>query len=124
MLISDMSKLELSTAADLKIKFGTNIRTGVVSAFFFGRRGFFLASVWHAHVQTATAISFSAQTVTINGGFGEHTKDVEEIGYDYLVLASGSNPRRLPVIDDQGEKENVFTLRGVKDTKRIDESKK
>jgi hypothetical protein len=128
MLLSDVSKLELSTAADLKIKFGTNIRTGVVSTFsFLGFCPCLSVAYPHPHPQMATAVSLSAQTVTINGGFGEHPKDFEEIEYDYLVLASGSNPRRLPIDGaqepSQGGKENVFTLRGVKDAKQIDGGK-
>lgn len=75
--------------------------------------------------QTVTQVSLSAQTVTVNSGFGTQPKDIEEIAYEHLVLAPGAFPRRLPIDGAQdpseGGKENIFTLRGVADVKRIDE---
>jgi NADPH-dependent 2,4-dienoyl-CoA reductase/sulfur reductase-like enzyme/nitrite reductase/ring-hydroxylating ferredoxin subunit len=67
-LITESSKIELRTAADLKIKYGTNIRTGV----------------------TVTSIDPAKKFVTLDSG-----KDT--IPYDTLILAPGGIPRRLPV---------------------------
>ncbi|KAK0204677.1 hypothetical protein DFS33DRAFT_1321953 [Desarmillaria ectypa] len=66
-LITDPSKLEWKNAAELKIKFGTNVRTGV----------------------TVTSIDFPNRKVIIDG------KD--SLIYDKLVLATGGTPRRLPI---------------------------
>ncbi|SJL00039.1 related to rhodocoxin reductase [Armillaria ostoyae] len=66
-LITDPSKLEWKNAAELKVKFGTNVRTGV----------------------TVTSIDFPNRKVIIDG------KD--SLIYDKLVLATGGIPRRLPI---------------------------
>ncbi|KAI0050440.1 flavoprotein [Auriscalpium vulgare] len=67
-LITDASKLEWRTAADLKIKYGTALRTGV----------------------TVTSVDADAKEVTLDEG-------KEVINYDTLILASGGLPRRLPI---------------------------
>ncbi|PFH53119.1 hypothetical protein AMATHDRAFT_138458 [Amanita thiersii Skay4041] len=67
-LTTDASKIEWRTAADLKIKYGANIRLGV----------------------EVTSVDFQAKEVTIDGG-----KDT--LRYDKLILATGSTPRRLPI---------------------------
>jgi NADPH-dependent 2,4-dienoyl-CoA reductase/sulfur reductase-like enzyme/nitrite reductase/ring-hydroxylating ferredoxin subunit len=91
-LNTDASKVEWKSAADLKIKYGTNIRTGV----------------------TVTSLSIPSKTLTL-----ANTK--EKIPYDTLVLATGADPRRLLVPGaEEGKFGNVFTLRGIKDSKAID----
>ncbi|KAI9512976.1 flavoprotein [Russula earlei] len=67
-LITDASKLEWRTPADLKIKYGTTLRIGT----------------------TVTSVDTSNKTVTIENG-------KEILPYDTLILASGSVPRRLPI---------------------------
>ncbi|KAH7912323.1 hypothetical protein BJ138DRAFT_1134802 [Hygrophoropsis aurantiaca] len=67
-LITDPSKIEWRTAADLKIKYGTTLRIGV----------------------TVTSIDTAAKQVVLDGG-------KESIPYDKLILAPGGTPRRLPV---------------------------
>ncbi|KAI0261514.1 flavoprotein [Gloeopeniophorella convolvens] len=67
-LITDASKLEWRTPADLKIKFGTTLRVNT----------------------TVTTVDTSAKTVTLDDG-------KETIPYDSLILASGGLPRRLPI---------------------------
>ncbi|KIM84275.1 hypothetical protein PILCRDRAFT_818616 [Piloderma croceum F 1598] len=67
-LTTDVSKVELRTAADLKIKYGTNLRIGV----------------------TVTSITPSKKTVTLDSG-------KETLSYDTLILAPGGTPRRLPI---------------------------
>ncbi|KIJ14286.1 hypothetical protein PAXINDRAFT_12937 [Paxillus involutus ATCC 200175] len=67
-LITDASKLEWRTAADLKIKYGTTLRFGV----------------------TVTSIDTSSKQVVVDGG-------KESIAYDKLILAMGGTPRRLTV---------------------------
>lgn len=65
-LITDSSKLEWRTAADLKIKYGTTLRTGV----------------------TVTSVDTSSNLVVFDGG-------KESISYETLILAMGGTPRRL-----------------------------
>ncbi|KAI0292136.1 flavoprotein [Russula brevipes] len=67
-LITDASKLEWRTPADLKIKYGTTLRIGT----------------------TVTSVDTSKKTVTLEDG-------KEIIPYDTLILASGGVPRRLPI---------------------------
>ncbi|KAF9470912.1 hypothetical protein BDN70DRAFT_888625 [Pholiota conissans] len=67
-LVTDPAKLEWRTAADLKIKYGTNIRLGV----------------------EVTSVDVEQKTVTLDGG-------KETFAYDKLILASGGTPRRLPI---------------------------
>ncbi|TFK40229.1 flavo protein [Crucibulum laeve] len=67
-LITDASKIEWRTAADLKIKYGTNIRLGV----------------------EVTSVDFQKKEVVLEGG-----KDT--IPYDQLIIATGGTPRRLPI---------------------------
>ncbi|KAG2756692.1 hypothetical protein P692DRAFT_20825944 [Suillus brevipes Sb2] len=67
-LITDSSKLEWRTAADLKIKYGTTLRTGV----------------------TVTSVDTSSKFVVFDGG-------KESISYETLILAMGGTPRRLPI---------------------------
>ena len=66
-MITDASKLEYRPAAELKAKYGVDLRTGV----------------------EVTSVDVEAKTVTIGGG--------ETVKYENLVLASGGVPRRLPV---------------------------
>ncbi|KAH8831282.1 hypothetical protein DL96DRAFT_1777615 [Flagelloscypha sp. PMI_526] len=66
-LITDPSKLQWRTAAELQIKYGTTIRLGV----------------------TVTSVSPSSKTVTID--------EKETISYSKLVLSTGGIPRRLPI---------------------------
>ncbi|KAG2147680.1 hypothetical protein DEU56DRAFT_785385 [Suillus clintonianus] len=67
-LITDASKLEWRTAADLKIKYGTTLRTGV----------------------TVTSVDTSSKLVVFDGG-------KESISYETLILAMGGTPHRLPI---------------------------
>ncbi|KAF8968027.1 flavoprotein [Flammula alnicola] len=67
-LVTDPAKLEWRSSADLKIKYGTNLRLGV----------------------EVTSVDLEQKTVTLDSG-----KDT--IPYDQLILASGGIPRRLPV---------------------------
>ncbi|KAA1467335.1 flavo protein [Dentipellis sp. KUC8613] len=67
-LITDASKLEWRSPADLKIKYGTTLRIGVA----------------------VTSVDTTAKTVTLEDG-----KD--HITYDKLILATGGLPRRLPI---------------------------
>jgi apoptosis-inducing factor 3 len=43
----------------------------------------------------------------------------EQIPYESLVLATGGEPRRLPI--DGADGSNVFVLRTISDAKKIDE---
>ncbi|KAH9068159.1 flavoprotein [Lactarius deliciosus] len=88
-LITDASKLEWRTPADLKIKYGVTLRVNT----------------------TVTSVDAANKTVTLDDG-------KETISYDTLILASGGVPRRLPI--EGGELENVYTLRNVQDTQKID----
>ncbi|RDB26297.1 Apoptosis-inducing factor 1 [Hypsizygus marmoreus] len=78
-LITDASKLEWRTAADLKIKFGTTIRLGA----------------------EVTSVDLSKKQVILEGG-------KETLNYDKLVLATGGIPRRLPVEGAQLENVYTF----------------
>ncbi|KAH9178408.1 flavoprotein [Lactarius sanguifluus] len=88
-LITDASKLEWRTPADLKIKYGVTLRVNT----------------------TVTSVDTANKTVILDDG-------KETISYDTLILASGGVPRRLPI--EGGELENVYTLRNVQDTQKID----
>ncbi|EGN99078.1 hypothetical protein SERLA73DRAFT_181877 [Serpula lacrymans var. lacrymans S7.3] len=67
-LITDPAKIQWRTAADLKIKYGTTLRTGV----------------------TVTSVDTSSKQVVLDGG-------KEIISYSKLIIAPGGTPRRLPV---------------------------
>ncbi|KAG6909960.1 hypothetical protein DXG01_014229 [Tephrocybe rancida] len=67
-LITDPTKVELKSAGELKIKYGTTIRLGV----------------------EVTSVDLNKKQVTLDGG-----KDT--LSYETLVLATGGTPRRLPV---------------------------
>ncbi|TEB34751.1 hypothetical protein FA13DRAFT_1729396 [Coprinellus micaceus] len=67
-LITDPVKVELRNAADLKIKYGTNLRLGV----------------------EVTGVDLKNNLVIIDGG-----KDT--LPYQKLVIATGGTPRRLPI---------------------------
>ncbi|KAF5327184.1 hypothetical protein D9619_004398 [Psilocybe cf. subviscida] len=67
-LITDPAKIEWRTAADLKIKYGTNLRLGV----------------------EVTSVDVEKKLVVLDEG-----KDT--VAYDKLILAPGGTPRRLPV---------------------------
>jgi len=106
-LITDASKLEWRTAADLKIKYGTTLRIGTV-----GLPSILLLSTSvPAWKQTVTSVDTSNKTVTLENG-------KEIIPYDTLILASGGVPRRLPI--EGADLENVYTLRNVQDAQKID----
>ncbi|KAL1668337.1 hypothetical protein GGF50DRAFT_46647 [Schizophyllum commune] len=87
-LITDASKLEWRNASDLKIRYNTNFRVGT----------------------TASSINFAYKSVTLEGG--------ETIEYDKLIIATGGQPKVLPL--EGAKSENVYTLRGVEDAKKID----
>lgn len=106
-LITDPSKLEWRTPADLKIKYGTSLRIGTVSLPCI----FVLSVLVIAWRQTVTAVDTSNKTVTLDGG-------KEIIPYDTLILASGGVPRRLPI--EGADHDNVYTLRNVQDAQKID----
>ncbi|PPQ70061.1 hypothetical protein CVT26_013385 [Gymnopilus dilepis] len=78
-LITDPAKIEWRSAADLKIKYGTNIRLGV----------------------EVTSVDLEKKTVILDGG-----KD--SVPYDKLILASGGTPRRLPIEGAQLENVYTF----------------
>ncbi|KAG1747078.1 uncharacterized protein EDB91DRAFT_1116111 [Suillus paluster] len=78
-LVTDPSKLEYRTAADLKIKYGTTLRTGV----------------------TVTSVDTSSKQVVFDGG-------KESISYETLILAMGGAPRRLPVAGSDLENVYTF----------------
>ncbi|BGP18729.1 hypothetical protein JCM10213_009208 [Rhodosporidiobolus nylandii] len=59
----------------------------------------------------ATAIDFSAATVTLSNG--------NKLSYDNVILATGAEPTRPPL--DGVDLGNIFTLRGVKDAAAINE---
>ncbi|KAF8199659.1 flavoprotein [Pholiota molesta] len=82
-LITDPAKIEWRTAADLKIKYGTNIRLGV----------------------EVTSVDLEQKTVTLEGG-----KDT--IPYDKLILASGGIPRRLPIEVEDSQKVDAAAQEG------------
>ncbi|KAF9532595.1 flavoprotein [Crepidotus variabilis] len=88
-LITDPAKLEYRSAADLRIKYGTNIRLGT----------------------EVTSVDLEKKTVSIDGG-------KETLAYDKLILAPGGTPRRLPI--DGVNLDNVFTFRGIEDSKKVD----
>jgi apoptosis-inducing factor 3 len=67
-LVTDASKLEWRNAADLRIKYGTTLRTSV----------------------EVNKIDFASKTVYFDDG-------KETAQYGTLILASGSTPRRLPI---------------------------
>ncbi|OCH94795.1 hypothetical protein OBBRIDRAFT_788801 [Obba rivulosa] len=67
-LVTDAAKLEWRSAAELKAKYGVDLRTGT----------------------EVTAVDLAAKAVVV--GVGQ-----ERVSYDTLVLATGGVPRRLPV---------------------------
>ncbi|KAL0572324.1 Apoptosis-inducing factor 1 [Marasmius crinis-equi] len=67
-LITDASQLEWKTPADLKIKYGVNLRVGV----------------------EVTSVDFKNRKVEVDNG-----KD--SVTYDKLIIAPGGTPRRLPI---------------------------
>ncbi|KAF8698232.1 hypothetical protein AX14_001179 [Amanita brunnescens Koide BX004] len=67
-LSTNPAQIEWKTAADLKIKYGTNIRLGV----------------------EVTSVDLANKKVILDGG-----KD--SLPYDKLILATGGAPRRLPI---------------------------
>ncbi|KAF8623679.1 hypothetical protein AX17_007377 [Amanita inopinata Kibby_2008] len=67
-LITDPAKLEWRTAADLRIKYGTNVRLGV----------------------EVTSVDLENKKVILDNG-----KD--SLAYEKLILATGGTPRRLPI---------------------------
>jgi len=78
-LMTDSSKLEWRTAADLKIKYGTTMRLG----------------------SEVTSVDLTKKEVTLDNG-----KD--SMSYDKLILAPGGTPRRLPIEGAQLENVYTF----------------
>jgi apoptosis-inducing factor 3 len=109
-LVTDPSKLEWRSPADLKIKYGTILRTGAVRLSTFSTYVRFIDLVSEP-VQEVTSVDFSAKTVTLGNG-------QETVNYGTLILASGGTPRRLPI--EGSDLGSIFTLRGVQDAKQID----
>ena len=87
-LVTDASTIELYNATVLKSLFGADLRTGV-------------------HVSSLDAKN---KTVTLAEGG-------EKIKYGKLVLATGCNPRRLPIPGN--DLPHVHVLRGVHDAQNI-----
>ncbi|KAJ7678510.1 hypothetical protein B0H17DRAFT_944488 [Mycena rosella] len=58
---------------------------------------------------TVTSVDFAKKEVILDGG---------KVVYDKLILAPGGTPRKLPV--PGADLENVYTLRGVESTKKVD----
>jgi hypothetical protein len=110
-LITDLSKVELRTAADLKIKYGTNLRLGVVCPAHFLPLS---TSTDPLVLQTVTSIQPTKKAVILDSG-------KETISYDSLILASGGTPRRLPI--EGADLDNVYTFRGLEDSKKVDSGK-
>lgn len=46
----------------------------------------------------------------------------DTILFDKLILATGGTPRRLPI--EGAELENVYTFRGISDSKKVDAGKR
>ncbi|PCH42677.1 hypothetical protein WOLCODRAFT_163963 [Wolfiporia cocos MD-104 SS10] len=90
-LITDPSKIEWRSGAELKTKYGVDLRTGV----------------------EVSSIDVPTKEVIVGS-------NSQRVPYDTLVLATGGVPRRLPI--EGNDLQNVFTLRGVDDTKKIDAS--
>lgn len=67
-IITDASKLQWKTPADLKIKYGVNLRAGVA----------------------VTSVELQDRRVILDDG-----KDT--IIYDKLIIAPGATPRKLPI---------------------------
>ena len=67
-LVTDASKLEWRSTAELRAKYGVNFRQGV----------------------EVTGVELGTKEVVIGG-------TQEKVPYDTLVLASGGIPRRLPI---------------------------
>ncbi|KAF4596366.1 hypothetical protein EYR38_007746 [Pleurotus pulmonarius] len=97
-LMTDVSKLEWRSAAELKLRFGVTIRTD----------------------SEVKSVDPRAKAVTLLSG--------ESFSYDKLVLAPGANPRVLPIPELRGEdgqlRENVFTFRGMADSVKVDNAAK
>jgi NADPH-dependent 2,4-dienoyl-CoA reductase/sulfur reductase-like enzyme len=60
----------------------------------------------------ATAVDTSAKTVTLSKG--------ETLTYDYLVIATGGDPRTLPI--PGGNLKNIYVIRGANDTNAIEKA--
>ena len=88
-LITDASKLEYRSAAELRAKYGVDFRAGT----------------------EVTGVELATKEVVVG-------PNKEKVPYDTLVLATGGTPRRLPIPGK--DLSNVYTLRGVEDTKKID----
>ena len=58
-----------------------------------------------------TSVDLEKKVVVLENG-----KD--SIPYEKLILAPGGTPRRLPV--EGAQLENVFTFRGLEDSKKVD----
>ncbi|KAJ3415473.1 hypothetical protein HDV05_004915 [Chytridiales sp. JEL 0842] len=60
----------------------------------------------------ATAVDTEAKTVTLNKG--------SPLSYSYLILATGGDPRTLPI--PGGNLSNIFVMRGANDTNAIEKA--
>ncbi|KAG8790155.1 hypothetical protein FRC17_009002, partial [Serendipita sp. 399] len=92
-LPTQVQKVALHSAEELRDKFGVKLRTGV----------------------TVTSVNTASKTVQacLDSGSPDTT-----VPYTYLILAPGSFPRRLPI--PNANLSNVFTLRFLEDAQKID----
>jgi NADPH-dependent 2,4-dienoyl-CoA reductase/sulfur reductase-like enzyme len=58
-----------------------------------------------------TSVDLKNKTVTLDNG-------ADTLPYEYLILAPGGTPRLLPI--EGADLENVYTFRGIADSKRVD----
>jgi NADPH-dependent 2,4-dienoyl-CoA reductase/sulfur reductase-like enzyme len=117
-LITDASKVEWRSPSVLANDFKVDLRTSTVSSLpcllylspaipsipALNNR-----TAEPSRQKTVTKVDPSAQTVTTESG--------DSIKYDYLVLAPGGMPRRLPI--EGASLDGVLTLRGVQDAQKI-----
>lgn len=105
-LMTDVSKLEWRTAAELKIKYGTTIRLGSVCLC-----SLIPYACTDQSPQEVTSIDLIKKEVILDNG-----KD--SISYEKLILAPGGTPRILPV--EGAQLQNVYTFRTIDDAKKVD----
>ncbi|KAG8820276.1 hypothetical protein FRC19_009011 [Serendipita sp. 401] len=91
-LATQVSKVQLHSAEELRDKYGVDLRTGV----------------------TVTSVNTASMTVQAQPQGGSE----ETIPYTNLILAPGSFPRRLPI--PNANLSNVYTLRFLEDSQKID----
>ncbi|KAG9053301.1 hypothetical protein FS842_008378 [Serendipita sp. 407] len=91
-LATQVSKVQLHSAEELRDKYGVDLRTGV----------------------TVTFVNTASMTVQAQPQGGSE----ETIPYTNLILAPGSFPRRLPI--PNANLSNIYTLRFLEDSQKID----